>query len=129
MDRLELKFLFGPEVLEAEQQMPVEQRVAWPADSIILYAYKDNKIIGRVGLMSIKFIEGTWAADEMRGTGLPVRMLRQMEKLILSLGNSHVFSMAADVQPEIKDYLERLDFERVPVTLLAKDLTAKEKAA
>ena len=124
---LEFKFLIGPEVAEAELQIPAEQRVPWPIDSIIMYAMEDGKIVGRMGVMSIKFIEGTWVDESKRSTSLAFRMMKQMEAVLReSLGSTHAMALVYDEQPEVGDYLARVGFERFPVIVYSKELVEKE---
>lgn len=125
---IEFQFLIGPETVAAEAQMPVEQRVPWPLDSVIMYAFDGDKLVGRMGLMSIKMIEGTWAAPDASPT-LAYRMMKQMDAMQIYLGSTSSFAMVHDIQPEIAGYLERVGFQRFPVTLYQKMLEMKKEEA
>jgi len=125
---MEFRFLIGPEVVEAEQQLPAEQRVAWPFDSIVGYAYEGDRIIGRMGIMSVKLIEGSWVSPDAPPT-IAYRMMKQVLVMLQSLGDTHSLALAYDGQPEVAGYLERVGFERFPVTMYNKVLVEKEKAA
>lgn len=126
---IKFKFLMGPETAEPESQIPLEQRIPWPLDSLVMYVYEDGRLVGRMGLMSIKIMEGTWAVEDKRGSRLLFQMLRQFEEMVKTLGTTSLVTQAADSQPEIEGYLKRLDFERLPTTLMIKDLNKKEEAA
>ena len=125
---MEFRFLAGPEILEAEKQIPDDQKVNWPVDSIVMYCFEDNKVIGRMGLMSFKIVEGTWAHPDKKGTSVAYRMMRQMEAMVAYLGEPAINAFSADDQP-VSDYLERYGFERLPITLYTKSLVEKGKAA
>lgn len=118
---MEFKFLFGPEITVAEQALPVEQRVQWPLDSIVAYCFDGEKIIGRMGIMSIKLIEGTWVAPDAAPT-TAFRMMKQMEAVLQHLGNTHAMALVYDEQPKVAEYLTRVGFERFPVTVFSKML-------
>ncbi len=125
---LEFKFLYGPEVVAAEQFMPEAQRVNWPFDSLVMYTFDDDVLVGRMGLMSFKVIEGTWAAPDSPPT-TAYRMMKQMSALQEYLGDTAANAFVLDEQPEIAAYLERVGFERVPVTLYTRSLIKKDVAA
>lgn len=125
---LEFQFLVGPELAAAEAQLPVEQRVVWPADTMVAYAIDSGRIIGRMGCMSVKILEGTWVAPDAPPT-TAYRLMKQMEAVLSYLGNTHALAMVYDEHPQIADYLKRVDFERVPVQFYSKELVKKEEAA
>src|SRR5258705_12024812 len=99
---MEFKFLVGPEIAEAEQKLPVEQRVTWPVDSMVMYCFEGDAIIGRMGVMSIKFIEGTWVAPEASGR-LLFQLERQLEAMLQYIGSTHAIALAYDEQPKVAD--------------------------
>lgn len=117
---IEFKFLVGPETTSAEQQLPVGQQVTWPFDSIVLYAFENDRVIGRIGVMAIRVIEGTWA--EPGHTTLAPRLMKQLEAFLKSLGSTHAAALVYDEQPQVAEYLKRIDFKRFPVTMFIKDL-------
>lgn len=114
------KFVVGPETLEFEAQLPVAQRVPWPLDSMVMYALDEERVVGRMGVMSIKFIEGTWA--DITHPTLGFRMMKQMEVVLAHMGNTHAMALVYDDQPRIADYLKHTNFERFPVTVYSKKL-------
>ncbi len=126
---MEFRFLIGSEIVEAEKQLPVEQRAHWPVDSMVMYCYEDDRIVGRMGVMSLKIIEGTWIAPDKRSTTLPLRVLRQFEAMYAAYLGENLNAFASEEQPEIADYLSRVGFERVPVNLFTKTLVQKKEAA
>lgn len=124
---LEFKFLLGPEVVEAEKRLPENQRVTWPIDSLVMYAVDDERIVGRMGILSLKLIEGTWADEAHPMLGF--RMMRQMEAMLQFIGDTHAMAMVYDETPRIGDYLRHAGFERFPITMFCKELVKKEEAA
>ena len=125
---MEFRFLVGPEVEDAEEHIPEGQRVKWPIDSIVMYCYDDGKIIGRIGAMSIKIIEGTWAASDAPPT-TAFRMMKQMEAMLAFLGNTHALALVSTEMPQIANYLQRVGFVQLPVEMYSHEFAAKEKAA
>jgi hypothetical protein len=126
---LEFKFLVGPEAVEADKQLPAGQRVQWPVDSLVAYAVEDGKIVGRIGAVAIKVVEGTWCAPEKRGTTLPMRLMRQFEAMYSTFLGTAIGAFAPDAKPEISKYLERIGYEKLPVTFYTKTIVEQEKAA
>lgn len=124
---MDFKFLIGPELEAAEQQMPLGQRVNWPLDTMVLYVFENERVVGRMGVMSIKIIEGTWV--EPGQSTLAFRMMKQMEEFLKSVNNTHASAFVYDEQPQIAEYLKRVGFERFPVTMFIKDLYREENAA
>ena len=124
---MEFRFLVGPEVAEAEQQLPVEQRVQWPVDSLVMYCFEGEKVIGRMGVMSLKFIEGSWIRP---GTELNLpQLLAQMEAMLKYIGETHAAALVYDEQPAIGRYIKRSGYTPFPVTMYTKELAKKEEAA
>lgn len=116
----EFRFLIGPEIIEAEQSIPDDQKISWPLDSIVLFAYEDGKVVGRIGIMAIKIVEGTYADPSKRGGRLPLELMKRMEAMQAYLGEPNINAPVYDEQAEVADYLTRVGFERVPLTLYTK---------
>ena len=126
---MEFKFLVGPEVVEAEKQLPKEQQFQWPFDSIVCYCTEGGKIIGRVAAMSIKILEGTWVAPDAPPT-TAYRMLMQMEAMYAAYLGTTVGAFVSNTQPEIGDYLRRVGYQKEDVEFYTKPLAkAEEKTA
>lgn len=123
---MEFKFVLGIESAETESQLPKEQQVRWPLDSLVMYCLEDGKIIGRVAAMSLKIFEGTWVDPNAPPT-TAYRMIKQMETAYAAFLGDSVGAFVADEQPEIGDYLTRIGYEKLPVTFYTKDLTVKKE--
>lgn len=105
---------------------------AWPWDTFVLFARDGTgKIVGRITTMNLPVVEGTWTAEEYRGSTLAYRLLKQMEETMSKppISKPSSLAMAADATPEIADYLRRVGYEQVPVKLFVKGLGAKKEAA
>lgn len=124
---IEFTIVVGAETPQYEAQLPAGQQVPWPVDSVVIYALDDDKVVGRMGSMAIKFIEGTWA-DPSHPT-LGFRMMKKMEFALTQLGNTHAMALVYDETPRVADYLEHAGFSRFPVTVYCKEITKKEEAA
>jgi N-acetylglutamate synthase-like GNAT family acetyltransferase len=93
----------------------------WPIDTIGVLAIEDDKsVVGQTAIINLPVIEGTIVAEERRGTTLLYRLIKRVEELYRELGKSHSWAMAAS--PEVESYLERLGYQKVPVTLYTKEL-------
>lgn len=126
---MEFRFVLGIEAGEMEAQLPVEQRANWPVDTLISYAIEDGKVIGRMAIMSLQVVEGTWVDPEKRSTSLAYRMMKQLEAVQKqALGRTHSLALVYDEQPEVGEYLQRVGFKRFPVTLYEKSLVEEDPA-
>lgn len=101
----------------------------WPADTVGVLAIEDEKVVvGQTSILNLPIIEGTIVVESKRGTSLLYRLIKRVEELYLELGKTYSWAMAAT--PEVEDYLERLGYSKVQVTLYCKNLVGeKEKAA
>lgn len=108
-------------LLDGEQASKVDG-VPWPADTVVLYGTEAGRMVARSAMMNLTVIEGSFVAEDKRGTSLAFRMLKEMETIFRAANKSHAMAMAADDQPEVAEYLSRVGFERLPVTMYQKKL-------
>jgi N-acetylglutamate synthase-like GNAT family acetyltransferase len=93
----------------------------WPVDTFGVLAIEGGeKVVGQTAILNLPVIEGTIVVDEKKGTTLLYRLIKRVEELYRELGKTHAWAMAAE--PEVEDYLERLGYHKVPVTLYTKEL-------
>lgn len=104
------------------------ESVLWPPDSLVQYAKENDEIVGRIGLIELPHLEGTFVAEHKRGSSLAFRLLKGMEDKVASLGRTHLFAFVEDSKPEQIDMLERTGYVRFPVTVLAKRLAVKDES-
>lgn len=102
---------------------PADSRIDWPEGSIVLGAFaSDGSMVGRIAIIDLPHIEGTWVADKFRRGTLAFRLIRGIEDIMRRIGRSHVFAFAYDTQPEVSSYLERVGYKRMPLTVWVKEL-------
>lgn len=100
--------------------------IQWPnaqmSAPIVVFAYEGDRIVGRSAILPVDIIEGTMVAEDKRGTSLAFRLLRRVEELYLQAGRTHAIAFAHDDQPEVGEYLERVGYEKSPLTVYSKQL-------
>jgi N-acetylglutamate synthase-like GNAT family acetyltransferase len=97
-----------------------EGHVPDPLKSVAIIATDDAQVVGRMLLLSLAHIEGTWVKPDHRGTSILVRMMRKMEETAKSLGLTKMFSYAPN--KEVEDYLKRLGYTKTELTVWSKEL-------
>ena len=117
-NRTQIRVVTGPEMRE----IPQPDEVKWPEDSLFVCAFRDGQMVGRVGLIALPHIEGTWVAPEMRGTTLAARMFRRMEQEVKTLGRTHLLILLPEDDKTLDGYVARVGYERLPVSMYAKEL-------
>jgi ribosomal protein S18 acetylase RimI-like enzyme len=116
---MEIRELTPDEIIAAREIDGVE----FPVESVILGAVDDNgKIVGRIALMSLLHIEGTWVDEAHRGGSLAVRLVKKAENLLAANGFTSAIAYVAETQPEIGDYLQRFGYSRLPLAVWQKPL-------
>jgi len=101
--------------------------IVLPPEFTVLAAFDDKGLAGRTTVVTVPHIEGTWVREDLRKTRIGYVMFKEMENFVRSLGRTHTLAYAYDEQPEVADYLARLGYERLPLTIWAKDLTKETK--
>ena len=97
--------------------------VPWPEDCLIVAAFDDQDVlVGRMALIAIAHIEGTWVAPEYRGTTLTLRMIQRMESEIRKLGRTHVFAYIPKEDTKLLEYAEKIGYQEFPCKVYVKEL-------
>lgn len=100
--------------------------IQWPSAQmsapIVVFAFEGDRIVGRSAILPVDVIEGTMVVEDKRGTSLAFRLLRRVEELYLQAGRTHAIAFAHNDQPEVGEYLERVGYERSPLTVYSKQL-------
>ncbi len=91
-----------------------------PETSSVIIAEQDGKIVGRMFLVCMPYIEGTWISPDARNGTCGMRLLHGMEAKVRSLGVKMLLAYAPDAH--IEDYLSRIGFQRKPVTVWGKEI-------
>jgi N-acetylglutamate synthase-like GNAT family acetyltransferase len=87
--------------------------------SIVVVAKKNTEIIGRLLLVSPAHVEGAWVRDDFRNGFVLARMMEKLEEEAKREGLSKLMAYG---NPINEDYLERLYFTRIPLTVWEKYL-------
>jgi len=91
-----------------------------PDHSLVVVAKELGEIVARTMLIRPWHIEGTWVHERLRGGTTGYRLLRQLECEAKKAGLARLFSYAAEAS--IENYLERLGFQKSPLTVWTKDI-------
>ena len=99
------------EVLEDYRQLEKVQEGFVPdkSNSLVVVAKDDGEIVGRMMLVAIPHIEGTWIKESYRKGSLGVKIERRMEQEAERLGLRTLFAFAPS---HVSDYLSRLGFKK-----------------
>ena len=115
---MRLSFVTGDEIRKADPD-----RIIWPPDTILEIARDaDDSVVGRSAIVILPHIEGTWVAEKMRGTPLAYRLVQGIEKMLKSIGRTHAFAFVYDEQPEVLDYMQRMNYKKLPISVLSKEI-------
>lgn len=95
---------------------------AWPDESVVCLAIEGERVVGHSSILATNLIEGTVIVSDKQSGSLAFRLVRHMEELMKKGGNEAAFAFAPDENPEIGDYLSRVGYVRLPVTLYLKKL-------
>lgn len=91
-----------------------------PENSIVIVAVNGNGVEGRTSLMNLIHLEGTWVAEDKRGTTLGYRLEKAAIDKARELGLKYIHTYSPN--DEISDVLSRLGWKEVPVKVFAKEL-------
>lgn len=91
-----------------------------PNSSIVVVARDDGEVVGRMFLLSLAHIEGTWINAQHRNGTVLVRMIRLMEKEASNVGLKTIFAYAKT--DNVASYLERLGYKRTEMAVFEKEL-------
>lgn len=123
---VELRVVTGDEAVAIEASSTEIERFPWPTNTAVVYAFEGGRVVGRSAILSADIVEGTWTALDKRGTSLALRLLRRVEELHREHGKTHVMAFAAEAQPEVGAYLERVGYTRLPLVFYSKQLVDDE---
>lgn len=91
-----------------------------PATSIVIVAKECGEIVGRMMLLSLVHIEGTWISESHRSGRVLVKMMKEMEKQAHQAGVRTLFAYSGD--DKVSDYLVRLGYKKTPLVIFEKEL-------
>ena len=93
-----------------------------PPETLVLGAVEDGRVVGRIMLLQMLHLEGTWVAEDKRGSTLAPRLVKAAEELLVRCGSTHAIAYTPESNPQIGQYLERFGYSRFPVTTWQKSL-------
>lgn len=127
---MKIEILTGDEARAAGYDLRLDgKEIAWPSDSLVVYAHDDKGIAGRTSLIELPHIEGTAVREDKRNGRLAAQLIATLEETVKQFGRSHIFAFALDDQPEVSDYLHRFGYRRFPVEVFVKNLVEVEQEA
>lgn len=103
--------------------------IQWPDGTIVLYAVEEGEIVGRQAYLLFPHLEGAWVREDKRGTSLALRLVKEMEKTVAESGYPAVFAYVLDTQPEVAGYMERMKYEKLPLTIWVKKVEQEKEAS
>jgi|SRR6185295_145143 len=129
MSSIQYEFFTGEEANLLElHKLDESIRVPWPPTSHILYAINENKdIIGRMGLLQLPHIEGTWIREDYRNGTIAVRMISKVENLLVENDRTAAFAFIQTKDEDIQNYMERLGYIELPLKVYVKALIDDKK--
>lgn len=112
------------EVIQGEEVAKIDPRgIPWPEGTTAVVAKDENGEVKAIStILVLPHIEGTWVAEDSRRGTLPARIVKRVEQLIQEQGGSSAFAFAHDSDPQIKTYLDRFGYKRLPFSVYMKDL-------
>lgn len=91
-----------------------------PNNSIVVVARDDGEIVGRMFLLSLAHIEGTWINAQHRNGTVLLRMIKLMESEASKVGLKTIFAYAKT--EKVGSYLERLGYKKTEMTVFEKEI-------
>ncbi len=91
-----------------------------PASSIVIVAKENGEIVGRMMLLSLVHLEGTWINPRLRRGYVLVKMMKEMEKQAYEAGVRTMF--AYSMNEHVSDYLARLGYKKSELEHFEKEL-------
>lgn len=98
--------------------------VEWPKSAVILGAFRDGKLVGRIGTLILPHIEGLWVDENERECGGQIarELHKQIEEASKLLGRPHIFAYVPNTHPGMAAHLSREGYSQLPLTVWGKNL-------
>lgn len=112
------------EVINGTEAAKIDPRgIPWPENTTAVVARDERGEVKAIStILVLPHIEGTWVAEDSRHGTLPARLVKRVEQLLQDQGGSSVFAFAHDSDPQIKTYLDRFGYQRLPFSVYMKVL-------
>ena len=103
--------------------------VIWPRGSILIGAWRGEKLVGRIGVLVLPHIEGLHVDESERESfGSIARALHQaVESASMELGRPAVFAYVPADKSGMGAYLQRDGYKRIEMELWGKALGTEEE--
>jgi N-acetylglutamate synthase-like GNAT family acetyltransferase len=109
--------------LPAEQSRLIDpENLPWPDESVVLFAFENNDIIGRIGAIPQLHIEGVWIREDKRNSSVLSNLVSKLEDELKAQNRSIAFVYVLDDNKEMADYVARLGYSEMPIKIYAKAL-------
>lgn len=91
-----------------------------PDNSIAVVAEDQGKIVGRMFLVAMPHIEGTWIHPDKRNGTIAYRLEKAMSEEAKRRGIPMLLAYVPT--PEVAGYMQRLGYKREPYIVLSKEV-------
>jgi len=91
-----------------------------PNSSIVVVAKDDGEIVGRMFLLSLAHIEGTWINKQHRNGTIAFRMIKLMEQEAKKIGINTLFAYSKS--DDVSGYMERLGYKKTDMVVFEKEI-------
>lgn len=91
-----------------------------PEHSIVVVAKQDGQIIGRMFLLEMAHVEGTWVHDRFRNGTILAKLMAELEKEARGAALKTIFAYSQT--KKIGEYIERLGYVPTELKVFRKDL-------
>lgn len=91
-----------------------------PKSSVALVAREGDEVLGRIFLVAPMHLEGPWIREDARGRAILWKLVERARVEAKDMGITRLLAFGAG--PEMEDYLKRLDFTKLALTVWATDL-------
>lgn len=112
--------------LNGSQARLIEPDKDYPIDSIVIFATdEENKILGRIAIISLPHIENLEIEDSNNNGLLMKQLLTQAENTLKELNRTCAVSFISNDNEKALDYAQRYGYEKLPMTVWMRDLTGE----
>lgn len=97
-----------------------------PPEFMVIAGFDSKGLAARTSMAPLAHIEFTWVREDLRSGRVALQLVKELESAVASSGRTHVIAFAHNEQPEMADYLSRIGYTQMQVTVWEKNLTNKE---
>ena len=93
-----------------------------PARTIAIVAEDNGEIVGRMLLMDMVHLEGSWVRPDHRNGSVGYRMFQRVLAEAKRIGITGLMAYTDKTDLDVTNYMERLGFEKQPFWVWSKDI-------